>query len=727
MAQEDQVPQQSTNELSFRADQQPASASPQQQLASSFGSPAGTELPTVDPSTLQDAPSDSSGSGIMAGTQSFWSKANAVLDTSPLEQAQNLLGNWLDSTQLGKELNHPVWMRSQAAQFVANGADAFNQLLESFTTPKQVGIALGSTEYAAFAAATNLWYAGWGLKDLLTSNPNQPWSQRIAGGVQAALSAYGLHAIGKTAWQNAVQEGFGIKGDLKERVADKIEEMAKQMSAYSEDMQNATVAEREAAANFKKGESLTASKLLSTAADEALVLKQNEEGRFHALFNMSDKPVTTKQDLRMVITNALADHGLNGPIPSSVFKWIINPDVTMRPLSADEETAVSFVQKWLGNNKPDTIRAMLLMQGFDPGQADLIMAIADPNQFSMDVTPEAVNNTKVELYARQAATKGTPDSVAWGDAAHRLDGLLDRYYAKVPGGTTALKDAREAYDHYINGVGQGVIQDLLFAHEQNDRNIAIRISQILSVPGGDEIRSVLSSMGIDTEPLKSIVEQKEAYSEQAVRLQDAIKASSDKTITAIDARNSIIPGRGDISGLTSGQTPEAGRSASIKGLSAMQRNQEIRLEAIQDFVRNSRAVGIKNPGALISTVFGGLRVAAGSSFGLYTAAGGATRLGIAQFLRNVNIDSWVIQEAEVDPSARNRVLKTLHSNAMIDTAMSYIDRTGVKADSLVPAHPNILRAGTIQQAIQTQKHPPNPDRLVPPVGSATNPDIHIAP
>jgi hypothetical protein len=232
-----------------------------------------------------------------------------------------------------------------------------------------------------------------------------------------------------------------------------------------------------------------------------------------------------------------------------------------------------------------------------------------------------------------------------------VDGIRQRY-ADAQGFGPEHTKLNAQYMKFRRELGSGTMDEFLKAKDFADQNsILLTAKNLINQDSGEALRGLLDLAGVDTTPLKAALDEHKAFAalpeqalpeilKQAQAQSTQIEAAKNQAVTAIGETNPIIPGKSDL-------------ALAGKG------NLQIRLDALRAIADNARKSGISNPSAYIQIMWGTARLLAGSVFGLFPAASGATRLAMENMLRSKSFQDYVAQESGVTAEAMPKFRKSL--------------------------------------------------------------------
>jgi len=545
----------------------------------------------------------------------------------------NQLESWLKDTA-EKEIAHANPWRAALATFFAGAIhdtkDIAAGTASNLTSP--VGAATAAASLGTGGVASAIQMLGtlyFGMRSLQAiGEPQQEGEssadflqRRLLGSLQLVLASAGVAAGGKDLARNALRRYFGVKGDLADKVAVKVEQ-AQQARAASEanvaqimksaEDQKAAAASR--AANLRDSAIPQAMNDILRDAAHALVVEQARVMKPFA--DMAERLKNTKvadaAEVRSMIEGAFGQKGVqSSELPPSAFRALGN-------------------RGKVGDLYIDGVPASEM----PPQLAEALRKGASQEELNFhDLT-----RVREDLYDLSQSA-GDSAVRAGAGLAHKLVTDLQESIARKNGFGEAYRRAKNDYFQFRHDLGSGIMENFLNA-EKSLQSLTPKLAMLTRGTYAEAIATVLRRAGVDVRPLLDMVNEAKSLEkapgaidrEARAQIRDeqsALKAE----LSRIGKENAVVPGKSDLS--------LAGKS-----------NQEVNAIRLQKVLTDASSRGIGSPIPLVMTLVGLLRMWEGSPYGAIQAGYGASRLAMPKLVRSPAFQEWLLREANVEPGNR---------------------------------------------------------------------------
>lgn len=271
---------------------------------------------------------------------------------------------------------------------------------------------------------------------------------------------------------------------------------------------------------------------------------------------------------------------------------------------------------------------------------------------------------------------------------------------------TQYRTAKAEYSKFKRGLGSGMMQDWLSARDAQEQAIAPKVAKLFSPSTAEALRTVLKAAGVDVSPIDAILQATKETRESIRRLPQESKgdiAEARKTVAeqTKNLRQETSRRVGSIKSEYKERIRELARKtrASVNELEgrgkivpdrttsdlAGKSNEQLLVERLRAQASRMEAGGMRNPMSLTMTVYGLVRLASGSVFGMFPLSYGVTRGELPSLLANPRFQDWVIEKSGVTGNAAQMKV-----------------RRGLMA--LRPTIDKMVRSGTLEQGtVQASK------------------------
>lgn len=389
------------------------------------------------------------------------------------------------------------------------------------------------------------------------------------------------------------------------------------------------------------------------------------------------EPVTDAKAVRgLVLKEALAKGVKEGEVPSAAFKALGKAPETeggaTRALTESEKRAALLARDVLdkGGTEADARSAMTNL-GYVPKQVEAIMGALGISSADVPVTFNDLTRVREDVYDAADSAKDGNVKAALMSAYNRLTDMQEKAADAAKLGLQ-YKAAKAAYLKFRRGIGSGMMQDWLSARDAQEQAITPKIAKLFTPSTAEALRATLKAAGVDVAPLDGVLQEMQqvregirrgpALAKQEARdvvkgaetqvktlQQDAsrqrkelqgqrreqvrgIRQAARSQVTELEEKGQIIPKR---------TTSElAGKS-----------NPELLRERLQAQATRMESSGMRNPMAFVMTVYGLVRMASGSLFGLFPLSYGVTRGELPSLIANPKFQDWVFKTTGVEDKA----------------------------------------------------------------------------
>lgn len=518
---------------------------------------------------------------------------------------------------------HP-W-RARLASFYKGSMDDAARFVSGLTTPTNLALFAAGGIQARVAklalAAGNLYFAYRGGQELFSERQaNETTADYVqrklfgAAGVTAGSSgaAGNVADIGQITKQVNLQK-LGLSGNLAAKVQAKVDQVDAIRSRAANDIQSTQAAATTAAQTVQQQAPVRMGQIVKDAAHAVYAENARVSQPFEEMAEAMSKPVTDAPTVRATILDTIKSHGVQDQeIPAKIFNALAK--------RGTEQPTVSVMGQEIGPGNP--LFEKLQSQG-------ALGEVSRPVSFK-DLT-----RVRGDLWdAAQSASDGTVKAAMF-DA---YDGMtqMQEDFAQKNGFGDKYRAAKEDYKVFKRELGSGLMSDFLRAEDFKQQAMAPRIAKLMTSQDAEALRGLLKIAGVDTSPLDQLTGGKSVkgavgeIEKGAATAAKVIQTGAEKQIRTLGKQQPIIPGRSDLE--------LAGKST-----------EEIRAEAIQKLASNMQRQGMSNPMGFLMTIYGAIRMASGSPFGVYQFSRGTSTLS-RNLLKNPSFQDWVIHDSGVDPS-----------------------------------------------------------------------------
>lgn len=634
--------------------------------------PAGGDL--IDSMVAQDHET-----GIDGKASSWWSWADkSILDTAtggwvPKQLAsENEIGQKIIDREIASA--HP-W-RAALAQFYYGSMKDAGDLAMELTTPKNLAIQIATMGEGSVAQAlklaANTYFVSQGAKAMVKDHgafldlaENAMKGKLEADPVKLQQFLYGASAVASGVggakdageasarlMRGRVQEKLGISGDLAAKVAQKIQDIdalrrqgaqaaAGEVLSATQDItdtfdqaQKDTAQAQGLVDMVNKAIPARVSQMLADAVHAVHLEKGRVEQPFAEMAAQADEPVSTAKDVRGSIIDVLEnDHKLQPhEVPPKIFNALFRRGKSAQP------GAPEGFEDLRGGGIEDQINDELADQNITD-ETDNAVSFHD------------MTRVRGDLYDAAQGAKDPHVRYALFDAYETIT-EQQQSYADEHGFGDQYTKAKQDYAKFKRELGSGQMAKFTKAADVRDQSMAPRVAQITRGVYAESLRKLLDIAGVDTKPLDRLMDMQETVKkgmedipkrtakdtskrlQQGVKAADKITAQTEKQANVLGKTNPAAPGLNDLN--LQGKTTE-----------------QIRQEAIDHLVANSKAKGISDPMGMFMVLYGAARMAMGSVFGGYLVIRGGSRVLSQQgwkTLRNPSFQDWVIRESGVSPT-----------------------------------------------------------------------------
>jgi ElaB/YqjD/DUF883 family membrane-anchored ribosome-binding protein len=584
---------------------------------------------------------------------------------------------------------------------------------------EQAGMKVLSKAMAAPGRAIGVWFGAQGLK--IAATPQQPgeskydafWRQTL--GLSAFMgTAHSEWTSAKGSFQGFLKKQFNLNDDLASKVSsqvqaidqvrkqtagsvatidaatstkikalqDSLQEQLKDIQQASSTRISAIRGQAEAAIEQSKGKltDLQQQRLrtgANTVADtmQAFLQEKARVGKpFDDIAAKIKGSVAEPADVKLIITKAFGDTGLKeDQIPPRALE-LLKPrggenvgqgNVRMRTpdghyLEVDADKVHWFTEKGYDVVEKEGGDGRIKFETLTRIREDL---------------GQAANSVK-DTAVKRALFKASDDVTDFQEAIAKKHKLGEEY-----------RKAKDGYRQFIRGIGSDMVHTFLDASDAEAQALAPKLAELTTKQNAEALRTVLKAAGVDVKPLDRVLADIKTVDEQigeTKRLAGTMASQQEKS-----ARGSAGEIKKDVSKEID-RTKTEGDAASKTAAKSGQReeaeikkdevvpeqdvetlttksNRELLEARIRHQMTNSHATGFVNTWAMSSIIYGLMKIAEGSTFGVPIAAVGYLRMDLPQRMKNKGFQDWVIRQSGMDPAvpAASRMRRGLEALAPV--------------------------------------------------------------
>lgn len=366
---------------------------------------------------------------------------------------------------------------------------------------------------------------------------------------------------------------------------------------------------------------------------------------FEDIGKQIESPISTTGGIRDIVVQAFKDHGVKeSEIPSGALKALGKAPAASDAVSPDASSL---------KNNPEFAAAQSAARGESSVSFNDATRIREDLWQSARTPDERVNSAL--KFARQKVSE-------LQEAAAKKAGLSDRY-----------EKAKNDFRDFKRGIGSGLMNDFLSQIDAQEQAMIPKLRKILNPNTAEAMRTILNAMEIDTKPLTELLQAER----DVKRVGREIPRARAEGVKAIEKRGTAA--ERDARGRAGTELTEArrqGRNAEreIEGQSktnikriraegspvpgreveelAGKTQEQLEEERVRSLLSKAKEGGMNSVGALVWTVFGLMRMAAGSPLGGITAMRGVSSMELPQIVRDPRFQDWIIRKSGVEPRSK---------------------------------------------------------------------------